>query len=161
MRKIKKIIGPFKGEYAWLSNFYTHPFVHYGGHFRSAEHAYQCSKATTDGDFVIIRGAFTPAEAKRIAKRMPIRSDWEEIKLKVMKRIIWNKFNSTKVLQRKLIETKDAKLIEYNTWHDNFWGICTCKKCKEKEKGQNHLGRILMRVRRKLQAKYIAERMTG
>lgn len=35
---------------------------------------------------------------------------------------------------------------EIVSWHDNFWGNCTCVKCENIE-GQNWLGKLLMKVR--------------
>jgi hypothetical protein len=39
-------------------------------------------------------------------------------------------------------------LIEGNWWHDNFYGSCTCNKCVNK--GENNLGKILMKIREEL-----------
>ena len=40
-------------------------------------------------------------------------------------------------------------LIEGNTWHDNYWGDCSCNRCKSKS-GENMLGILLMELRDKL-----------
>lgn len=24
-------------------------------------------------------------------------------------------------------------IVENNTWHDNFWGVCTCPRCSERD----------------------------
>lgn len=45
-----------------------------------------------------------------------------------------------------LLSTGDEYLIEGNFWHDNFWGDCRCRKCKDKE-GENRLGLLTMKVR--------------
>jgi hypothetical protein len=36
-------------------------------------------------------------------------------------------------------------IIEQNTWHDNYWGDCTCLRCFRI--GENYLGRIWMDLR--------------
>lgn len=36
-------------------------------------------------------------------------------------------------------------IVENNTWHDNFWGVCTCPRCSER--GANVLGIILSKAR--------------
>ncbi len=36
--------------------------------------------------------------------------------------------------------TGDAKIVEVNLWKDTFWGVFNGK-------GENHLGKILMKVR--------------
>jgi predicted NAD-dependent protein-ADP-ribosyltransferase YbiA (DUF1768 family) len=43
-----------------------------------------------------------------------------------------------------LLETKDATLIEGNTWGDQYWGVCAGV-------GENHLGKLLMQIRSELQ----------
>ena len=44
-----------------------------------------------------------------------------------------------------LLATKEAVLKEGNTWNDVFWGISL-----KTGRGENNLGKILMRVREKL-----------
>ena len=68
-----------------------------------------------------------------------LRSDWEDVKFDVMKEIVILKFINPN-LKEKLLATKDAELIEGNTWNDRCWGVCDGV-------GQNNLGRILMEVR--------------
>ena len=48
-------------------------------------------------------------------------------------------------LKQLLLATGDLVLEEGNTWHDTFWGV----DARTRE-GENHLGRILMRVRGEL-----------
>ena len=66
-----------------------------------------------------------------------------------MKAGLQEKFKNP-VLAKKLIDTGDTELIEGNYWHDNFWGKCSCEKCKNKPKA-NTLGILLMDIRSKLQ----------
>ena len=47
-------------------------------------------------------------------------------------------------LRRLLLATGDAELVEGNTWGDTFWGTVDGK-------GENHLGKILTRIRTELQ----------
>ena len=72
-----------------------------------------------------------------------MRTDWEQIKVGVMKDLVLQKFTKHKELKEKLLATGDAYLEETNTWNDIFWGVC-------KGKGQNHLGKILMEVRKEI-----------
>jgi predicted NAD-dependent protein-ADP-ribosyltransferase YbiA (DUF1768 family) len=47
-----------------------------------------------------------------------------------------------------LLATGDRDLIEGNTWHDNFWGVCSCPKCTFPPIPQtNWLGKILVEER--------------
>ena len=51
-------------------------------------------------------------------------------------------------LREKLIATSDEELCEGTTWHDRFWGICTCDRCGGR--GENHLGQLLMEIRKEI-----------
>lgn len=51
-----------------------------------------------------------------------------------------SKFILSKVLEKKLLDTYGAELIEGNTWGDRYWG-------KVQGEGENMLGLTLMRVR--------------
>lgn len=62
--------------------------------------------------------------------------------MSLMYDVIEQKFLQNPVLMQKLIKTKDAKLIEGNTWGDRYWGMCNGV-------GENKLGEILMMVRGK------------
>lgn len=53
------------------------------------------------------------------------------------------KFSQNEELKIKLLATGDEHLEEGNTWGDRIWGTVNSK-------GQNHLGKILMRVREEL-----------
>jgi predicted NAD-dependent protein-ADP-ribosyltransferase YbiA (DUF1768 family) len=54
-----------------------------------------------------------------------------------------DKFSRNPELRVKLLNTGDLQLVEGNYWGDTFWGVCNGK-------GENHLGKILMRVRKEL-----------
>ena len=50
--------------------------------------------------------------------------------------------------KKQLMEANRDEFIEYNLWHDNFWGYCVCEKCRSKIK-YNHLGNIIYDIRLK------------
>ena len=145
---MEKVIDCFDGDYAFLSNFYEHPIEMNGVTYKTAEHAFQAMKATTKADHDLIVNADTPGRAKRLGKKIQLRSDWEDIKYIIMQDILRVKFASPELGQM-LLATGDATLIEGNDWHDNLWGNCTCPKCADKV-GKNWLGNILMGVRQDL-----------
>jgi predicted NAD-dependent protein-ADP-ribosyltransferase YbiA (DUF1768 family) len=60
-----------------------------------------------------------------------------------MYKIIKNKFTQNPTLTKLLVDTNDKVIIEGNTWGDTYWGMC-------KGKGENHLGKILMKVRKEI-----------
>lgn len=46
-------------------------------------------------------------------------------------------------LRSQLLSTGTAELVEGNWWNDRYWGVCNGR-------GENHLGKILMRIREEL-----------
>lgn len=133
-------IDKFRGEYRFLSNFYSAKTLYEGIEYPSSEHAFQAAKTTDLRWRRLIAALETPAEAKRMGNRVPLRSDWEEVRIDVMRKVIKSKFSDTE-LMKKLKATGDAELIEGNTWRDFFWGICNGR-------GKNWLGKILMEIRK-------------
>jgi ribA/ribD-fused uncharacterized protein len=135
----------FRNNFSFLSNFYEHPFELDGHVYKTAEHAYQSYKTLDEEERDWIRNLPDPKTAKLFGSRIKIRKDWDEVKDKIMLYIIRSKF-SDKYMSDLLLNTGDEELVEGNYWHDNYWGNCTCSKCKDIE-GQNKLGKILMKVR--------------
>lgn len=139
---MKSAILSFQGPYRFLSNFYPCTIEYNGLIYPSTEHAYQAAK-TNDLDLQrMIAGLTNPGMAKKMGKRVPIRPDWESIKLQVMYDLCKIKF-SIPELREKLLATGGAELVEGNTWGDRFFGVCDGE-------GLNHLGKILMRIRTEL-----------
>jgi ribA/ribD-fused uncharacterized protein len=150
-----KKITRFNDEYFFLSNFYPR-FIRDGKlRFKCVESAFQsykCEKHEDRFPFQFMVSSY----AKRRGRSVKLRPDWEKNKIFYMYKLVLLKFRSHRDLQDKLLETGDAELIEGNNWHDNYWGDCYCPLCKN-IKGQNHLGKILMRVRDNLRAEPLQE----
>lgn len=144
---MKNTITSFTGEYAFLSNFYV---LSNGS---TVEHAFQAAKTVDPEEKACILAASTPGNAKRLGRKVTLRPDWDIMKLDIMFSLLEMKFNFDPVLADKLINTGDAELVEGNTWHDTYWGVCTCSKCGNQ--GNNHLGKLLMQVRDTLVQKNI------
>jgi ribA/ribD-fused uncharacterized protein len=140
------MIAEFKEKFAWLSNFWECNIEVGGVTYSTVEHYYQSAKALHLPDRIRIATAETPGQAKRLGRKVPIRPGWEEIKLKVMLGGLEAKFKNPQ-LKDKLMATDQALLVEGNTWHDNYWGNCTCPKCVHKP-GLNMLGRLIMSIRK-------------
>ena len=92
-----------------------------------------------------------PAEAKSRGRQITLRPDWEEVKLGIMEEIVRVKFTQNHALRQQLLDTGDRELREGNNWHDTFWGVDL-----RTGKGENHLGKILMKIRSEL-AQYAAQ----
>jgi ribA/ribD-fused uncharacterized protein len=140
------VIKGFTGRHAYLSNF------HYGEknivfddcEYRTVEHAYRAAKTLDKDVRTQIRFARTPGQAKKLGKHVQLRPDWEKMKLMIMYGLVLQKFQDP-VLRSLLLGTDDALLQEGNWWHDTFWGVNIHTGV-----GENHLGKILMRVRDEL-----------
>jgi N-glycosidase YbiA len=137
------LIASFRGEYYWLSNFFPAEVDLDGVKYRSVEHAYAASKTLDRPAREKVRVVATPVTAKHIGKRLPIRPDWEDVKLQVMNDLLHQKFAPGSELAAKLLATRNAHIEEANRWGDRFWGTF-------KGEGANHLGRLLMQVRAEL-----------
>lgn len=121
----------FRGEYAFLSNFYVEPDgTHVEGEFQAMK---QIPPATECLRLI-------PSYAKKYGRLLKLRPDWDEVKLGIMQSLVQQKFMDHPALAAKLMETGDAPLTEGNWWGDKFWGVC-------EGEGENHLGKILMEIR--------------
>ena len=79
-----------------------------------------------------------------MGKTVPLRKDWEKVKLQVMETLVRNKFKDS-AMKNMLLSTHDEDIQEGNYWHDSFWGVDL-----RTGQGENHLGKILMKVRDEL-----------
>ena len=141
----RKIIESFTlaSGYGFLSNFHTSTIYVGGKSYPSVEHAYQAAKTLDDDVKETIRKAKSPGEAKKLGKCVQLRSDWDAVKVDLMRGFLRQKFDSP-FLRHQLLQTGDAELIYGNTWNDRFWGVC-------RGTGQNWLGKLLMQLREEFQ----------
>jgi ribA/ribD-fused uncharacterized protein len=143
------IIDEFRGKYFFLSNFYVCRMRIGKYSYSTVEHYFQSQKAIHSYDEKYIIDSDSPKEAKRRGRQVLIKENWEIIKKEVMLKALYAKFKIPK-MKIKLLNTKDAYLIEGNVWHDNYWGDCRCYRC-QKITGKNILGILLMEVRSKIE----------
>ena len=136
------IIDRFTGKWFVLSNFHRHPFVWKRQTWKTAEHAFQAAKCVSSSDADAIAKATTPAEAKRLGRLCEMRHDWNDRRVKTMKSILRAKF-AVEPMRGVLLSTNNARLVEGNTWGDEFWGVC-------RGRGKNHLGKLLMKERKRI-----------
>jgi predicted NAD-dependent protein-ADP-ribosyltransferase YbiA (DUF1768 family) len=61
------MIGPFNGDFRWLSNFYPIPIEYEGEVFPTLEHAYQWAKLVRPEDRRLVQLQRTPGQAKRLS----------------------------------------------------------------------------------------------
>lgn len=137
------IIDKFDGEYSFLSNFYNSTIIIGGINYPTVEHAFQAQKTFSNKERLVIANSTTPGIAKRRGRQVTLRKDWEQVKDSVMEFCLRKKFTGHLDLQKKLLETGDAILIEGNTWGDTYWGMCAGV-------GKNKLGQLLMKIREEI-----------
>lgn len=125
------------------------------------EGEYQAYSKTTDEDerkaILFLpegtrRPPFGPCGAKHAGNNVKLRHDFADVKVSVMAFFVHRKFTEHAVCRDYLLATGSARLVEGNTWHDNFWGDCHCLKGSCYAPGVNALGIILMTVRTALNA---------
>lgn len=149
------MINSFTGRYRFLSNFYPVTIEHQGIKYPSVEHYYVAMKIKNDqqidGRYITYIDcremiAKMPAEqagkVKQFGKIIKVRKDWDDVKLDIMLWGVREKFKNED-LKQLLLDTDGEELVEGNWWGDKFWGVSNGE-------GENHLGKILMRVREEL-----------
>ena len=134
------MISSFRDEYFFLSNFYPVEIKLDGIVYPNAESAFQAQKTLDVEERRNFSMLKNPIQAKRLGRKVKLRDDWEEVKLDIMTEIVSQKFLQHPHLIEMLLQTGDEELVEGNKWGDRFWGVC-------KGKGENHLGKILMKIR--------------
>ena len=148
-----RVIDDFHAEpYAFLSNAYETAVLYEGLVFGSAEAAFQAQKCRTWEE----RGAFadlSPARSRNRGRQVPLRADWEKVRLTVMEKIVMAKFSQHPDLASRLLRTGESLLVEGNDGDDGYWGVD-----RKTGEGDNHLGKILMRVRKRMREEMKEER---
>lgn len=137
-----EVISRFSGLHSFLSNFYPARVSLDGEVYRAVEYAYQAAKTTDEGLRLKVQEALNSTLARRLGRHLGLRPGWEEMKLEIMENLVRQKFQNPR-LAEKLLETGTDELIEGNWWGDTFWGVCNGV-------GENHLGKILMKIRKEL-----------
>ena len=95
-------IDHFRGEYAFLSNFWEVPVTYKGLTYGSNEAAFQAQKCMTEEE----KQSFTemrPAKSKKAGRQVQLRPDWEEVKVSIMEEIVRAKFTQNEDLKWRLI----------------------------------------------------------
>jgi ribA/ribD-fused uncharacterized protein len=132
-----------------FSNFSRNKITVDGQVYKTSEHYYQSEKyrAINETRRKEVIDTFNPKDAAYMSRdeKFPIREDWESVKDAVMLTGLRAKFGDRDWLTYTLVRTDKAELLE-DTTNDYYWGIGTDGT------GQNKLGRMLMQVRKELNA---------
>jgi ribA/ribD-fused uncharacterized protein len=145
----------YEQDFYVLSNFSSFGIEWRGNWFATSEHAYHWEKfvdvtGAEDSAGLIchqVRDAASAHEAFKLAERHKQlrRSDWDAVKVKIMRDILRTKASQHEYVRRKLLETGERRLVE-NSWRDDFWGW------GDKRDGQNMLGRLWTEIRAELRS---------
>ncbi|GER16733.1 NADAR family protein [Variovorax boronicumulans] len=138
----------YEQDFYVLSNFSSFTLQWKGMRFDTSEAAYHWEKFPGDDDIQIpILNAPSAHEAFKIAERNKVhrRSDWDDVKVGIMRDILREKVHQHEYVCRKLLDTGNRELVE-NSWRDDYWGWGPTRG------GQNMLGKLWMEIRAELRA---------
>ena len=143
----------FQSHHAFMSNMFMCLIKHEGIDYNSAEHFYSAEMARFHDRLDLIDdilGARDGYTAKRIVRAIKIKDEWQETKIKVMKKIVSVKFDQNDSLRDKLLKTK-GWLYEATKADMDFACGFTLSQAKDIAKnkitGKNILGQILCEYR--------------
>jgi len=158
-------IKNFRGAYSCFSNFYSCNgilIITEDGfealQANNTESLYQALKSTDHLERKRI-AAMSAGDSKKEGSRLRdaglVRPDWQDVNLQYMEVLVQTKFETFPELADILVGTGDTYIEEGNYWHDRFYGCCYCggnkvDYCSGDGSGENHLGKILMKVRERL-----------
>ncbi|MCX6850864.1 MAG: NADAR family protein [Verrucomicrobia bacterium] len=136
--------GDAFGEF---SNFSAFPVKIGKKTWPTSEHYFQAQKFQDESQAEKIRKAGSPMMAARLGRdrKVPLRKDWEAVKIAVMRQALVAKFTQHAELKELLLSTGSRRLIE-STPNDDYWGD------GGDGSGKNMLGRLLMEIRSQLRA---------
>ncbi|KAG2743440.1 DUF1768-domain-containing protein, partial [Suillus brevipes Sb2] len=152
--------------YYGFTNFSSDPIEYNGKKYPTSEHLFQSLKASNFMNSIFMERRPELAEHIRTCSTRPrvvfdeahrfspeVRSDWLQVRIEMvritddtnnqMDLVLWHKFSQNRHLKEELLSTGDAELVE-DSDKDSFWGIGVDRK------GQNQLGKALVRLRTKL-----------
>jgi len=135
----------------WFSNFDpidTRITDDFGIVYNTVENAFQAAKSV-DKDIRYKISLMSPNDSKKEGYRVVCVPNWDSIKLGVMFNFLCQKYKQDPKHRKQLIKSDPFEIVEWNNWHDNYWGVCVCERCQDKEK-HNHLGKLIMKIRKQL-----------
>lgn len=137
---MSNVINGFEGKYEFLSNAYTCNIEYGGLKYTNVEAAYQAQKCK-DKNAMNKFTRLSSAKARAKGRNIEENESFEENKAQIMHDILICKFTQNTDLKKKLLDTKDAKLINNTTFRDTYWGVYLGGT------GHNILGKMLELVR--------------
>ena len=145
-----EFVGFYNREFFCLDNFSSFGFDYNGVYYPTVEHAYQAAKFLDSAPQIAkdIVESYSAHDAQKIAyaNKDKQRKDWEEVKLKIMERLLRLKLEQNPYVRKKLLQTVNYLICE-DSPKDSFWGIGPNRD------GRNELGKLWMKLRDELNNK--------
>ena len=112
--------------------------------FRSIQHAYQAAKTDAPEWVERVRSTELPSAAWAVGQRVPLRADWNSLRLRVMSNLVLDRVRKDHDAVHTLLSTGDATLVHgYESGSpDPFWGVDL-----HTGEGWNRYGDVLMTIR--------------
>lgn len=165
MNKVKmterKVIGFWKAgkPYGFMSQWYYSDFTDNGIKFNTCEKymMYQKAKLFNDNEsMATILKVHAPFKIKKLGRKVSgfIQKDWDNVKEEIIYKANLLKFSQNEKLKNQLLETEEYILAEASPY-DKIYGIGlypndVLVQNPSNWKGENLLGKALMRVRTEL-----------
>ena len=144
------------GNFVWETEFanvhtsfaFDEPSIVVGSvRYNGSEHYFQLMKSLgtpshSEAKLAMAR-ATNPHEVWGVGRAFELRSDWEEVKVDIMRVAVRAKFSQNASLRALLLSTGDCPLVQLKL-DDEFWGA------GRDGSGCNMLGRVLMDLRQEL-----------
>ncbi len=137
--KIKELYGEF-------SNFSRYSITEIASdgmvvEYMTSEHYFQAKKFIDPELQAKVREAENPMASATLGRTLsPLRPDWNEVRVDVMRTALRLKFEQHEFLKDLLLATEDREIVEYSN-SDSYWG------CGPNFDGENMLGKLLMELR--------------
>ncbi|CDW73079.1 fha domain containing protein [Stylonychia lemnae] len=141
-KQLEKIEG-FTGYFEFMRPDFPSPVYYEGETYSTAAHAYNAAKLIDPNMRRRIQKAPTLQEMYNVARTIEEPEGWTHKKLKVMERIMRDKFRRSRDMRERLAATQNREIINFlpdKSEENLYWGMVG-------KQGQNQLGKILERVR--------------
>ena len=142
-QKFDEVIGFYPREFYPLDNFSSFKVEYNGYLYSTAEEAFQANLFIEDYPEIAdeIKKSHSAHEAQKIRfkNEEKIKLSSNEI-LELMEKILRCKVEQNPYVMKKLLETKDYRIVE-DSPKDDYWGW------GKNREGENHLGKLWMKLR--------------